>query len=435
MYTSEARLSEVVADLRTGASTPSSYVDQCRKRIERVDTTVRAFLPEDGRWERVNDRVDAIESAGVPPAERSPLWGVPVAVKDIFRTDGVPTQAGTDLSPGLFDGPESTAWRRLADAGAVLLGKTVTTEFAYFEPGPTRNPHDTSRTPGGSSSGSAAAVAAGLCPLALGSQTIGSVIRPAAFCGVVGFKPSYGRIPLDGVVPVSPTLDHVGTFTQDLEGAELAAAVLCDDWRTVPQPKEKPTLGVPDAAYLDQAEPVGREQFEVHVEQLESAGFEVRRTDALEDVETINGTHEQLMAAEMALAHRDHAWYPDHADEYAPVTRQLVERGDETTMAELGAARADRRENRQRLRAQMDEEGIDCWITPAAPGPAPEGIDNTGDPAMNLPWTNAGFPAVTLPVGSTDDGLPLGLQLVAEYGADEDLLEWAGLVDDELSDE
>ena len=432
MYVDEAELSDVAASLRNGRSTPSSYLDRCRERVDAVDETVRAFLREDDRWARVNDRAAALEEAQGSPHERPPLYGVPVGVKDIFDVDGLPTRAGTDLPPDAFDGPESTAWRRLADAGAIPLGKTVTTEFAYFEPGPTRNPHDTSRTPGGSSSGSAAAVAAGLCPLALGSQTIGSVIRPAAFCGVVGFKPSYGRVPTDGVVPVSPTLDHVGTFTWDIEGAELAAAVLCDDWRTVPRPTGKPTLGVPGEAYLDQAEPVGRERFERQVERLESAGFDVRRTDALGDIGTINGSHERLMAAEMALAHRDHGWYPDHADEYARTTRRLVEGGDGTTVAELGDARAVRRDNRRRLRTHMEETGVDCWVTPAAPGPAPEGIDDTGDPAMNLPWTNAGFPAITFPVDSTDDGLPLGLQCVARAGADEYLLGWARLLADEF---
>ncbi|QLG29218.1 amidase [Halorarum halophilum] len=432
MYVDEAELADVVASFRTGRSTPASYLDRCRDRVERVDATVRAFLREDDRWTRVTDRLDALDGSGESLAERPPLYGVPVGVKDIFNVDGLSTRAGTDLPPELFDGPESAAWRRLADAGAVPLGKTVTTEFAYFEPGPTRNPHDTTRTPGGSSSGSAAAVAAGLCPLALGSQTIGSVIRPAAFCGVVGFKPTHGRVPTDGVVPVSPTLDHVGTFTQDLEGAELAGAVLCDDWRTVPRPRGKPTLGVPDEAYLDQAEPVGRERFERQVERLESAGFDVRRTDALQDVEELNGSHERLMAAEMALAHRDHGWYPDHADEYASETRRLVEGGDGTTVAELGAARTVRRDNQRRLRTRMEEAGIDCWVTPAAPGPAPKGIDDTGDPAMNLPWTNAGFPAVTFPVESTEDGLPLGLQCVATTGADEELLRWARLVADEL---
>jgi len=154
-----------------------------------------------------------------------------VGIKDIFHVDGFVTRAGTRVPPERFAGPEAASVALLREAGALIAGKTVTTEFAYFEPGPTRNPHNPAHTPGGSSSGSAAAVAAGLCQLALGTQTIGSVIRPAAFCGVVGFKPSFGRIPTSGLVYFSRTIDHVGLFTQDLDGMELAASVLCRDWQ------------------------------------------------------------------------------------------------------------------------------------------------------------------------------------------------------------
>ncbi|MFC7165241.1 amidase family protein [Halospeciosus flavus] len=210
----------------------------------------------------------------------------------------------------MLEAPESTAWTRLADAGAVPLGKTVTAEFAYFAPGPTRNPHDPGRTPGGSSSGSAAAVAAGLCPLALGTQTVGSVVRPAAFCGVVGVKPSFGRVPTDGVVPVSTSVDHVGWFTQDVAGAELAAAVLCDDWDTLPESGFRPTLGVPAEAYLDQADEVGRRRFEAQLDALDQAGYEIVRTDVLDDVEAVNERHERLMAGEMALVHRERGGTP-----------------------------------------------------------------------------------------------------------------------------
>jgi Asp-tRNA(Asn)/Glu-tRNA(Gln) amidotransferase A subunit family amidase len=421
-------LTAAAAALRSGERDPESYLDRCRDRLDGVDGEIRAFCPESNRWDRIAARLDELAAE---PAPRPPLYGVPVGVKDIFGAGGVPTRAGSDVPPEALGGGESTAWRRLEGAGAVLLGKTVTTEFARSETGPTRNPHDHEHTPGGSSSGSAAAVAAGLCPLAVGSQTGGSTIRPAAFCGVVGFKPSFGRIPMDGVVPVSPSLDHAGTFTRDMAGADLAGSVLCDDWQPVPEPTAKPTLGVPDQAYLNRAETAARDRFERQVDRLAEAGFEVVRTEALADVDRIEERHGTLMNGEMSLAHREAGWYPDHADDYRPPTRAYVESAGETTLADLADARTFRREHARRLTETTQENGVDCWVAPAAPGTAPAGLDDTGDAIMNLPWTSAGFPAVTLPVEAVD-GLPLGLQCTAVHGADEDLVGWARLLADEL---
>ena len=423
----DAPLAELVDDLRRGRTDPETYVGTLETRASTVEPEIRAFVDEEGRWERVHG-VAANRAEGVGgSAERQPLYGVPVGVKDVFHVDGLPTRAGSDLPPEVLAGGEATAVSRLKQAGAVVLGKTVTAEFAYFEPGPTRNPHDTDHTPGGSSSGSAAAVAAGLCPLALGTQTIGSVARPAAFCGVVGFKPTYGRSPTEGVVPVSPSVDTVGWFTQDVAGARLAAAVLCRDWRTLPEPRERPTLGVPEGPYLDQASDVGREAFEAQVEALAAAGYDVERVDVLESIGEINERHEALMAAEMAASHE--RWYREHADRYAEATRELIERGRDVTGGEIARGRQGRHDLRETLEGRMDEAGVDLWVSPAAPGPASEGIDDTGDPVMNLPWTHAGVPVVSVPAGK-HEGLPLGLQCVAPAGADEDLLAWApGLAD------
>jgi len=422
----EASLADTVDGLRRGRTDPVAFVETLESRATAVEPEVEAFVSESDRWERVREA--AVERSEQVPtvATRPPLYGVPVGVKDIFHVDGFETRAGSDVPGAALAGPESTAVRRLREAGAVVLGKTVTAEFAYADPGPTRNPYDTAHTPGGSSSGSAAAVAAGVCPLALGTQTIGSVIRPAAFCGVVGLKPSYGRIPTDGVVPVAPSVDTVGCFTQDVAGVRLAASVLCDDWRTLPTPNARPTLGVPEGPYLDQASDAGRDAFGTHVDRLAATGYEIERVTVMEDIDAINERHERLMAAEMAIAHAD--WYDDYADRYADVTRELVERGRETTAGAIARGRRGREQLRTSLEARMAETGVDVWIAPSAPGPAPEGIDDTGDPVMNLPWTHAGLPTVSLPAGETDEGLPLGVQCVARFGADEDLLAWAAEV-------
>lgn len=425
----EAELAPIAAALRRGRRDPTDLLADLRDRIEAVDPEIEALVdPPD--WDGLAATAEARLEAAPPPAARPPLFGVPVGVKDIFHVDGHPTRAGSTLPPDALAGPEATAVERLRSAGALVLGKTHTTEFAYAHPGPTRNPHDPAHTPGGSSSGSAAGVAAGLFPLALGSQTVGSVIRPAAFCGVVGFKPSYGRIPTDGVIPLAASVDHVGLFAQDVPGARLAAGVLLDEWRSMPAPAGRPTLGVPDAAYLEQAEPAGLAAFERAIEALESRGFAVRRTDALATIAPVNDRHNALVAADAALAH--HEWYGSYADRYAPATAELIEEGREVATATVAGARAGRTALRADLTETMRREGVDLWVAPAAPGPAPAGLESTGDPTMNLPWTHAGLPTVALPAGRVD-GLPVGCQVAGPFDGDESLLAWAEPLADALA--
>lgn len=419
----DAPLSEAANDLRRGRRDVSAYIETLESRAEDVEATIESLVPEKGRWERLHEAAAELDADGTNTTDRPPLYGIPIGVKDIFRTDGFPTRGGSKLPPEALAGPEATAVSRLREAGALVLGKTVTTEFAYFEPGPTRNPHDPDHTPGGSSSGSAAAVAAGLCPFAFGSQTIGSVIRPAAFCGIVGFKPTYGRIPIDGVLPVSESVDTVGYFTQDVAGTALLASILCDDWQSLPHSERHPTLGVPEGPYLEQASETALDAFDEQLSRLEAAGYEIERVEAFERIEDVNERHNDLVAAEMALAHDE--WYRQYGEDYRQATVDLIEDGLATSTAKLAAGRRGRDHLRTALEERMDEHGIDLWIAPAAPGPAPEGIDTTGDPIMNLPWTHSGLPTIALPADKTDEGLPLGVQCAAPFGADEDLLLWA----------
>ena len=205
-----------------------------------------------------------------------------------FHVEGFETRAGSGVPPEVLTGSEGGCLKALREAGALVLGKAVTTEFACFKPGPTRNPRNLSFTPGGSSSGSAAAVAAGYCPLALGSQTIGSVIRPAAFCGIVGFKPSYARIDISGFVHCSPSVDTVGMFTQDVAGTEMAAAVLCSGWRASVTRSEKPTLGIPVGPYLDQTEPQARADFDAQLQALRAGGYNIVEVQMFDDIADID---------------------------------------------------------------------------------------------------------------------------------------------------
>ncbi len=305
-----------------------TYVDEICKRIDEAEPQLHALLPETDRRMRLRADAQALQARFPDPATRPPLYGVPVSIKDVFFVDGFPTRAGSNLPAEVFVGAEAPCVTMLREAGAIILAKTVSTEFAYFEPGPTRNPHNLAHTPGGSSSGSAVAVVVGFCPLALGTQTIGSTIRPAAFCGVVGFKPSYGRIPTDGIIPCSPS--------------------------------------------------------EVH-------------------------TH----------------WFAQYASLYRPRTVAAIREGQTVDAGELAAAREGRIKLRADLEVTMAQHAIDIWVCPSAPGPAPEGISSTGSPLMNLPWTHAGLPAISLPAGQASNGLPLGLQCIATFMADERLIAWA----------
>jgi Asp-tRNA(Asn)/Glu-tRNA(Gln) amidotransferase A subunit family amidase len=426
MTVEPAPLGEAVEALREGDRELTEYVAERYQRVDAVESDVRAWVngPKEREW--LLAEAGALAERYPGEDNRPPLYGVPVGVKDVFHVDGLPTRAGSALPPGELVGPEAAVVTALREAGALVFGKTVTTEFAYFEPGPTRNPHDLAHTPGGSSSGSAAAVAAGMCPLALGTQTVGSVIRPASFCGVVGFKPSYGRVPLDGVVPLSPSLDHVGLFTQDIAGMATAAAVCVDGWEPTVEPSgaDRPVLGVPEGAYLSQASEAGLDAFEDRLATLGAAGFELRRVrvDALEDVEAINDRHTRLMTAEAALEH--HQLLEAYPDRYAQRTAAMLREGQEVSAGTVAAARAGRIELRESLAETAATHGIDAWISPGAPGPAPEGIDTTGDPVMNLPWTHAGVPVVAIP-GGTVDGLPVGVQCASSCGTDERLLAWS----------
>jgi Asp-tRNA(Asn)/Glu-tRNA(Gln) amidotransferase A subunit family amidase len=430
----ETHLAPLAAALRAGRLGLTTYLEQLEVEFAVHEERVQAFLPEAGRFERLRREAAALDARYPEPASRPRLYGIPVGVKDIFHVEGFPTRAGSRLPVDLLAGPEAECVTQLKQAGALILGKTVTTEFAYFAPGPTHNPHNLAHTPGGSSSGSAAAVGAGLCPLALGTQTIGSILRPASFCGVVGFKPSFGRISRAGVIPFSASLDHIGFFTQDVASAALAAAVLGQEWRDEEAGRRgggeakqlingRPILGVPLGPYLQKASVEGLAHFQTSQKKLERAGFEVRLVEAMPDFEQIAGQHQALAAAEAAMVHRE--WYEQFSGLYHPKTAGLIERGQQVLPEQVELYQAGRERLRQELTILMKAQGISAWISPAAVGAAPIGLDSTGDPIMNLPWTYAGLPAISLPSGLAENGLPLGLQVVAGWYEDEKLLRWA----------
>jgi Asp-tRNA(Asn)/Glu-tRNA(Gln) amidotransferase A subunit family amidase len=249
-------------------------------------------------------------------------------------------------------------------------------------------------------------------------------VRPAAFCGVVGFKPSYGRISAEGVIPLSPAVDHIGFFSPDVAGAQVVAALLCADWSTDVPTDERPVLGIPEGPYLEKASPEGLAHFRGIQEKLVQAGFEVRPVEIMADFAEIYARHNALVAAEAAQVHQQ--WYGDLAGLYHPKTIALIERGQQISAETIEVYRAGRAQLRQELAAVMAEHNLSLWLAPAAVGPAPATLDSTGDPVMNLPWTHAGLPSLNLPAGFAANGLPLGLQVVAGWQQDERLLHWAG---------
>ena len=419
-------VSSLTKALRSGDLALPRYLEQLEEVFSTREPEVLAFLPEPRRFERLQKEAAALQARYPAPEGRPSLFGLPVGVKDIFHVDGFPTQAGSRLPAERLGGEESRCVGRLRAQGALILGKTVTTEFAYFAPGRTRNPHNPSHTPGGSSSGSAAAVAAGLAPLALGTQTIGSIVRPAGFCGVLGFKPSRERISRQGVIPLSASLDHVGFFAGDFQTAYGAAAVLFEDWGGLPDPADAPVLGVPQGPYLEQAEPEALEHLRNVVERLASAGYRIERVSALQDLVAIVGRNQQILAAEAAQAHQE--WFAEFADLYHPRTAALIREGQQVPAEALQEALRGTLALRETLAGLMQAHGLDLWMAPSAPGPAPKGLESTGNPAMNLPWTHAGLPTLSLPSGLSAEGLPLGTQFIGRFGDDERLLAWgAGL--------
>ncbi|AWT59786.1 MAG: Glutamyl-tRNA(Gln) amidotransferase subunit A [Candidatus Moanabacter tarae] len=421
--------------LRSGDLFLGSYLDAICDRIDEEEGTIHAFVSGQCDRETIRSRGESLLKKYPETDKRPSLFGLPIGIKDIYRVDGYETRCGSRLPPLLFEGKQASSVTRLLNAGAVLMGKTVTTEFASYMPGPTRNPHRLNHTPGGSSSGSAAGVASGFYPVALGSQTVGSVIRPASFCGVFGFKPSFGRIPTDGVIPLAPSLDHVGFFCRDVFGLSPVASVLMKDWNAELSSSfhghSSLVIGIPEGPYLERVSDCGRQRFAENLRRLREGGFQILEISAFPDLDEMIDCNMKIMMKEMAVVHK--LWYEAYGVSYGPKTADLINKGmlisDERHKELLGK----KKENCQRLEDLMDQNGVDFWIAPSATGPAPEGLESTGDATMNLPWTHCGMPVISVPIEVGGEGLPQGIQLVGRIGCDESLVEFVKSVSEILA--
>ena len=393
------------------------------ERVEQLDRELFSFLDEPGRGTRL---ASVINRKSANHSNTSlPLLGKFFGLKDIFHYDGLPTAAGSNVPVEILKGEQGKCFRMLEEAGAIMFGKTATTEFAYFEPSNTRNPWNLNHTPGGSSSGSAAAVAAGLCDFAVGTQTVGSIIRPAAYCGVVGFKPSFGRVDTSGLIYFSPSVDAIGFFSRSVKSVRDVAAVVCSDWRDVQKTKDikkNVRIGIPSGKFFQQCSEEGRDLFNSQIDIIKSAGFSVREIDVFSDIATINSNHRTLIAYEIARVHSD--WYQSYKLSYRPMTAAIIEEGMAIKPSEVKLIREERLRRYNNYESFMDEHRIEIWLSPSAVGPAPLGLRNTGDPCMNLPWSYLGVPALNIPVATFSNGLPAGIQCTARFGADEELIAW-----------
>lgn len=420
-YISECSLSKIIFQLQNKELSPEKLIDELCDKLEKWDSKIKAFLPETNRRKRLQQDLKKLYQKFPDPRERPLFFGIPIGVKDIFQVDGFETKAGSNLPSEILQGKEAVVVSKLKQAGALIMGKTVTTEFAYLHPGATCNPHNFDHTPGGSSSGSAAAVAAGFCPLTLGTQTIGSISRPAAFCGITGFKPSFGRISTDGVIPFSRSADHIGFFTQDMEGSNIVASILCDNWvndQTVIQ--RRLVLGIPEGKYLDQASSKILSAFFETVEKLKQKDFNIKSIPAFYNIDEINDNHKLMNAAEFAEVHKN--WFKEYKNNYHQVLIDLIEKGRSVSTEVLNNAIKGRIQLREELEQLQKKNGIDLWISPSAPTTAPPGLNSTGDPAMNLPWTYAGVPTISIPFGLSEE-LPFGIQFAGNYYEDETLFQ------------
>ena len=380
----------------------------CRELIRALDPSIHAW----------------VQVAPQDPAGDGPLAGIPFGAKDIIETRGLATEYGSPIYEGRIGVSDAAIIGGLRTRGAILMGKTHTTAFAYRTPAPTRNPHNLQHTPGGSSSGSAAAVAAGMVPLALGTQTQGSVLRPASFCGIAGFKPTYGLVSMDGVLPFATSLDTLGFFTAT--AADMLALWNALGYETdverVPRPfvgqrAADPLLGLPDP--LPDVEPPMAMALQDAVSRLRAAGMTIQPVDLGDMLTRLNQASRIVMAYEAARFHEQR--YKEYGSGLADMAN-LVQEGLQVESDRYDEARAYIGECQARVSKVYEVTPV--MLLPAATGPAPFSLASTGDPRMNAPWTALGTPAISIPM-SAFNGLPLGLQLTADRGDDARVLHTA----------
>jgi aspartyl-tRNA(Asn)/glutamyl-tRNA(Gln) amidotransferase subunit A len=417
-------LTEAAAAIRKGSLSALAYTQALLGRIDSVEPRVQAWVTVDRDAAIAQARLCDEEAAA--GRYRGPLHGVPIGIKDIYYTNGLRTTIGAEPFRNFVPECDADVVTKLKQAGAIILGKTVTTVFVFLDPGPTRNPWNLDHTPGGSSSGSAAAVAARMCAGAIGSQTVGSVSRPAAYNGLVSLMPTQSRVSLKNTFPLSWPLDHAGIFGRSVADVELQFAAIDQAPAEMPAFRSPLRIGVIRDFFEENATPETRTLQNAFVDELSRSKAchigEARLPEAFSLYMPILRT---ILRADVASVH-ERLFY-EYPTAYGPILRQLIETGMLVSAADYLRARRLRRHYQRELTRLF--ESFDALLTPAAPGPAPAGIGTTGSAIMNGPWTLADFPTMTIPYGLAANGLPLGIQLSAAPLADGALLDAAKAVE------
>jgi Asp-tRNA(Asn)/Glu-tRNA(Gln) amidotransferase A subunit family amidase len=434
-------ITEAAEFIRRGELTPSDLLEQCLARIDRYEPQVRAwvYLDREGAREQAARLTEEVKRG----KNRGPLHGIPIGVKDIIDVFDMPTGCGSKLWANSYARRDATCVERLRQAGAVILGKTVTTAYASFDPSITRNPWNLERTPGGSSSGSAAAVACGMCLGALASQTGGSITRPASYCGVYSLKPTYGRVSVDGVLPLAPSLDHVGVMANCVRDLAILLQPLArtEGITKAPTPyhylaeidtpstyeRDKRLAALPDF-FPGRAEPVVARAFARFQETTKSTGWAWQNLPLPPSWNNVSTNHHLLMGVEAAVYHADRMrWHPE---DFPPRISGLIESGLACAAPQFSLIL----EHHRTFQDEIETAFVDGWYTfatPATVGPAP-GTDTTGDPVFNSPWSYAGLPTVSLPTDWTEEGLPISVQLVGRRWCEDDLLAVAAMLEESI---
>ena len=406
---------EIVRRVEGGGLTAEAVVASCLERIAEREPVVRAWAYLAGK--AALERARAFDRAG----KKALLGGVPFGLKDIFDAAEMPATYGSPIYTGWWPPSDCSAAALPKAAGGILMGKTITTEFANRQPGPTSNPHDPAFTPGGSSSGSAAAVADFMVPLAIGTQTGGSVIRPAAYCGVVGFKPSFGLFPPAGMRINTETLDTVGIMARSVGDIALfRAAVMAIPYEAPTMPGTAPRLGLCRGPHWDDAAPEGRAVLDAAADRLATAGAQIADTAFPAECEVADETQQILGAFEGLRNHMPELYR--HEALLSPRLRdEKLALGRKLSLEQFRAAY--RAAEKARAAARAWAGGFDALLTLPAPGQAPRTLADTGSAVFNSPWTQFAMPCLTLPAGRGPDGLPVGIQLVGRRHDDARLLE------------
>jgi Asp-tRNA(Asn)/Glu-tRNA(Gln) amidotransferase A subunit family amidase len=416
-------IAEASQQIHRGTLRPLGLLEQCLRRIGRYDDRLRAWVVVDEAGARQAARSLGDEAAA--GKFRGPLHGIPLGIKDLVDVAGLPTRAGSPLREQHLAQHDAPLVAALRAAGAVIVGKTVTVEFAAFDPPPTRNPWDPAlrRTPGGSSSGSAVAVAMGMCLGAIGTQTGGSLVRPASYCGVATCKPSFGRISTEGIVPLSPHLDHPGPMARHVADLTiLLHAMLGTDGVELPRLSGPPQLGVVENFFMERADGPIRTATRTALDRLAAAGAHVVPLRLPIAFEEVLAMHYCIMAFEAAAYHR--AAFAEHRSSYGPMITTLLDAGLAISPQEYAAALADQRHVSHQIENLLGS--FDALIAPSTDTTAP-GLDTTGPRDFQAPWSYAGAPVVSIPCGLASDRMPAAVQLVGRHGQEAPLLataEW-----------